>query len=143
VKGKCICGSVSFEITGQLPGLYHCYCTLCQKQGGTASNAASIVYLDKFKWVSGEGKIQTWHKDSGFSSHFCSSCGSPVPNAFKSRYVWIPFGLLENVNPKVVANLWLSSKPSWAVPAPLERNYDSAPDDIAEFVQYLNSDGTA
>jgi len=137
--GKCICGSVSFEVQGKLPGLYHCYCTLCQKQGGAASNAATIVYSDKFKWISGESNIQKWQKKTGFSAHFCLNCGSPVPNVFKSKYVWIPIGLMENVNPIVKANLWLSSKPAWYVPAEQERNYNSAPEDIAEFIQFLNA----
>ena len=137
--GKCICGSVSFEIQGRVPALYHCYCTLCQKQGGAASNAGTIVYSDRFRWTSGENTIQKWHKETGFSSHFCGDCGSPVPNLFKSSYVWVPVGLLENVNPVVKANLWLSSRPDWAVPAKLERNYDSTPDDIEEFIRFLNA----
>ena len=137
--GKCNCGSVSFEITGSTPALYHCYCTLCQKQGGTASNAGTIVLLEKFTWLSGESSVQKWKKDTGFSSNFCNVCGSPVPNIFKGRYVWVPVGLLENMNSRAVANIWLDSRPAWANPAELERNYDSAPDDIEEFVQYLNS----
>ena len=138
-NGKCICGSVSFEIDGILPALYQCYCKLCQKQGGGASNAATIVYLKNFQWKTGERKIEKWHKDTGFSSHFCMDCGSPVPNIFMSKYVWIPIGLMENVNPVVKANLWLNSKPDWARPTELERNYDSAPEDITEFIEYLNS----
>ena len=136
--GKCICGAVSFEINGNVAGLYHCHCTLCQKQGGTGSNAATIVYLEKFSWVSGEEKIHKWHKDTGFSSHFCSDCGSPVPNMFKSKFVWVPIGLMENISPKVKANLWLSASPKWANPEQLERNYDSGAEDIEEFVQFLN-----
>lgn len=139
MNGSCICGSVSFEIGGDLPGLYHCYCTLCQKQGGGASNAATIVYKENFRWTAGEGKIEKWQKDTGFSSHFCSDCGSPVPNMFKSKYVWIPIGLVANANASVKANLWLSSKPEWATPLDLERNYDSAPDDIVEFIDYLTA----
>ena len=137
--GNCNCGSVSFEIKGDLPGLYHCYCTLCQKQGGAASNAATIVYLEKFRWLAGENKIKKWQKETGFSSHFCSDCGSPVPNVFKDAYVWIPFGLMERLSPVVKANLWLGSKPDWATPSELEKNYESAPEDIEKFVQYLNS----
>jgi hypothetical protein len=137
--GKCICGAVAFELQGQLPGMYHCYCTLCQKQGGTASNAGTIVYAENFRWVAGQEKIQKWHKETGFSSHFCADCGSPVPNGFKSVYVWVPVGLMEDVNPTVKANIWLSSKPDWAEPVKLQRNYDGAPEDIAEFVRYLNT----
>ena len=85
--GKCNCGSVSFEVTGNAPALYHCYCTLCQKQGGTAYNAATIVFSKIFTWLSGEPSVQKWKKDTGFSSHFCNACGSPVPNTFKDKYV--------------------------------------------------------
>jgi len=126
-----------------VPALYHCYCTLCQKQGGTASNAATIVYSERVNWLSGENQIKKWQKNTGFSSHFCGSCGSPVPNLFKSKYVWVPVGLLENVNPKAKANLWLSSKPDWANPVRLERNYDSAAEDVGEFVRFLNSQKNA
>ncbi len=137
--GKCNCGSVAFEITESIPSVYHCYCTLCQKQGGTASNAGTIIPLDKFKWITGESSVQKWKKETGFSSNFCDVCGSPVPNIFRSKYVWIPVGLIENINTQAVANLWLSSKPGWADPAKLERNYDFAPEDLEEFVQFLNS----
>ena len=46
---------------------------------------------------------------------------------------------MESVNPVVKANLWLNSKPDWAIPIDLERNYDSAPEDIGDFIQYLNA----
>ena len=137
--GNCICGAVSFELLGKSPASYHCHCKLCQKQGGTGSNAATIVYSEQFKWRSGEDNIGTWQKDTGFSSHFCLTCGSPAPNVFKSKYVWIPVGLLENPDTKVIANLWLESKPQWATPLKLRRNYDGAAEDIEEFVQFFNS----
>lgn len=137
--GKCNCGAVSFEVSGKLPALYHCYCTLCQKQAGTASNAATIVTSENFKWVSGELSIKKWTKDTGFSSHFCKSCGSPVPNIFKTKYVWIPIGLMGETHSRSVANLWLSSKPSWVTSSVLGRNYDGMPEDISEFIEYLNS----
>ena len=140
--GKCNCSLVSFEIRNNLPGLYHCYCTLCQKQGGTASNAATIVYSENFQWLSGQAVIRKWQKKTGFSSHFCGECGSPVPNIFKDIYVWVPYGLLENINPELKANIWISSKPEWATPTDLERNYDTAPDDLREFVSFLNSTET-
>lgn len=53
VQGKCNCGTVAFEVLGPLPAMYKCFCTLCQKQSGTASNAATIVRENAFQWIRG------------------------------------------------------------------------------------------
>ncbi len=139
MMGKCNCGSVAFEISGNIPAVYHCYCTLCQKQGGAACSAGTIVEFDRFRWVTDPSCIRKWQKESGFSSHFCSVCGSPAPNIFRSKYVWIPAGLIADMDSQAVANIWLMSKPAWANPVELEWNLDSGPDNLEEFVLFLNS----
>ena len=113
VHGQCNCGNVSFRLEGPLPAMYKCYCTLCQKQSGTASNAATIVKSDAIEWLRGEAAITVWKKDSGFNSHFCTVCGSPVPNPIGDGYIWIPMGSLEPVNAPVVVHLFTESRPSW------------------------------
>lgn len=139
MNGICNCGTVTFELSGVIPSAYQCHCTLCQKQGGAGANLATIVTSDKFRWISGQDKIQKWQKNTGFSSHFCKHCGSPAPNTFQSKYVWIPMGLMENSTSNIVANLWLSSKPDWANVEKQKRNYNCAPENIDEFVQFLTS----
>ena len=93
--------------------MYKCYCTLCQKQSGTASNAATIVRQDNFKWVSGLDAITKWQKESGFNSHFCSTCGTPVPNPIGTDLMWIPLGLIGDVEINHVVNLFEDTKPNW------------------------------
>ncbi|WP_458358993.1 GFA family protein, partial [Vibrio parahaemolyticus] len=29
MKGNCLCGEVSFELSGELPPIYQCHCSLC------------------------------------------------------------------------------------------------------------------
>lgn len=87
MKGVCNCGAVSFTVTGTMPRMYQCHCSLCQKQSGSASNASTIVKLSNFKWTSGTDSIKQWKKESGFNSHFCHNCGSPTPNSFGSRFM--------------------------------------------------------
>ena len=137
MKGNCICGDVSFQINGTLPNMYQCHCTLCQKQSGAGSNAATIIPVTAFDWLSGEDKIKPWKKQSGFNSHFCMACGCPVPNLIANKYMWIPVGLLGEVNAKVVSNLCLSTKASWNAIPVTDRDYDGMPDDLDEFVVYL------
>src|SRR5689334_20055194 len=106
ITGQCLCGAVSFEADARGPGLYRCHCSLCRRQSGGASNAATIVPLASFRWLSGEQLIRSWVKSTGFRSDFCSTCGSPVPNRLRDGdHVWVPAGLLESTGElRVVAD---------------------------------------
>ena len=72
-------------------------------------------------WISGEQQIKKYHDASGFNSHFCIHCGSPVPNKIrKSELYWIPVGLLEEAHSsQLVCHLFVSSKVEW-----VHRNQD-------------------
>ncbi|PHS14894.1 MAG: aldehyde-activating protein [Kangiella sp.] len=138
--GKCICGQVQFKLKGKTPNLYQCHCKLCRKQGGSASNTATIVDLTSFSWISSEDKITYYKKDSGFSSNFCSSCGSPVPNKLRdSDYQWIPAGLLDGDDKLlIVAHIYTDSKADWAEIPVSGMHYKTMPD-LEEFLEVLQS----
>ncbi|MCW8093087.1 GFA family protein [Alteromonas sp. ASW11-130] len=115
MQGECLCGSVKFEIDGEVRNLYQCHCSLCRKATGAAANAATFVQEPNFRWVSGENDISSYSKPSGFRSDFCSVCGSPVPNSLRgSGMVWIPAGLLaELVTSRVAVHLHTDSAAPW------------------------------
>ena len=116
MRGKCLCGAVEFEIGGNDVNLYQCHCSLCRKQSGTCSNAATIVPSEAFEFLRGEAAISSWVKDTGFRSDFCSRCGSPVPNpVHETNYYWIPAGLLDHSDDlRVVSHVCTSSSVAWA-----------------------------
>lgn len=113
--GECLCGAVRFEISGSYGRVIQCHCSLCRKQGGGLSNAALFVRQGDFRWLAGAERIGQWQRDSGFRSHFCTTCGSPVPNPLgTSAYVWVPTGLLPGTLPLTVAvHICLGSKAGW------------------------------
>lgn len=116
MHGSCLCGAVEFEILGPLAKLYQCHCSLCRKQGGSASNTATVVRAENLRWLAGEELISSWVKESGFRSNFCSRCGSPLPNPLREKpFFWVPVGLLdEGPQPlEIVAQLYVGSKASW------------------------------
>lgn len=115
MHGHCLCGQIRFEIAGEHFKLYQCHCSLCRRQGGSFSNAATIVPNEEFRWLQGTESISSWHKKSGFRSDFCSSCGSPVPNPLRDLpYFWVPAGLLDdNNNLEIIAHLCVASKAPW------------------------------
>lgn len=115
MKGSCLCDSVKFEVDKKRLCLYQCHCSLCRKQSGTFSNAATIVPESSYRIISGKDCISRWKKDTGFRSNFCSKCGSPVPNRLQdTEYFWIPAGLLEDTREmQIEAHLFLGSRASW------------------------------
>ncbi|MBT7953253.1 MAG: GFA family protein [Gammaproteobacteria bacterium] len=128
--GKCLCGEIEFEIEGTIPNLFQCHCSLCRKQGGVASNAGTIVHESKFSWKSGANKVAYYKKDTGFSSNFCSSCGSPVPNQLgDTNKIWIPAGLLEgDEGQQIVAHIYTKSKAGWDNIPDSGQHFDEMPD---------------
>lgn len=113
--GSCLCGSVKFQLNKKALKLYQCHCKLCRKQSGTFSNAATIIPEDDFSFTKGQELVTHWKKDTGFTSDFCSLCGSPVPNVLRdTSYVWIPAGLLDNdVNAEIISHIFMNSKATW------------------------------
>lgn len=139
MKGSCLCGDIEYEILDFNGNVYQCHCSLCRKQGGSFSNTGAIVEKSKLRWISGHDKINTWIKDSGFTSSFCKRCGSVAPNLLRDLdYYWIPVGSLEDGNFKIVASIYLDSKASWATVAPESRLFESMPS-VTEFINYLDT----
>ena len=127
--GKCLCEMIQFDIK-TVSNLYQCHCSQCRRQSGTFSNAATLVHKDDFSWISGEDKISRFKLDDGFTSHFCSICGSPVPNPLRDTdKVWIPAGALPGeTDSKVVVHIFTGSKASWEDEITGGMQYDEMPD---------------
>ncbi len=144
MRGKCLCGDVEFEVLAESLGVYQCHCSLCRKQGGSASNSATIVAKNEFRWIAGEEKIGRWRKATGFRSDFCSSCGSPVPNTLDdSDFVWIPVGLIEEtLNLIVVAHLHTASMAAWDPSQLTVARFETAPK-LEELVAILKANRDA
>ncbi len=118
INGSCLCGQVAFscDLPKDTLNIYQCHCTLCKKQSGSSSNSATMINLADFQWLQGKDNIAKWQKSTGFTSHFCQTCGCGVPNVFADKYVWLPIGLLEldkNCQINVVADLCLSNQSQW------------------------------
>lgn len=150
MQGSCLCGAVAFDIQTDTINAYQCHCSLCRKQSGTASNLATIIENDSFRWLTDTSPIKTWQKDTGFTSSFCGLCGSPVPNQLRDLpYTWVPVGCLESqsINKQVnsvqgddepiaiVAHLCVQSKASWDKLTDITQ-YPALPD-LPAFIQSL------
>ncbi len=75
-EGSCVCGAVSFQVTGSLKPPDACHCTQCRKQSGhywvstdVPRSAVTISGADHLTWYSTSEKVRRG---------FCSTCGASL-----------------------------------------------------------------
>lgn len=129
MKGKCLCGGVEFELRGSMPKLYQCHCSLCRRVTGSSANAALRVADGQFAWLAGRELITRFETDSGYQSHFCGRCGSPLPNPTAGNTAWwIPAGLLDDeAGLELGMHVYIASKASWDIIADAGEHYAEMP----------------
>ena len=139
MHGQCLCEQVQFEILGKLPRLYQCHCSQCRKQSGASSNTATVVHAGDFRWVKGQERISAWRHATGFRSHYCVTCGCPVPNPlFDQTYIWVPVGLLASTgHGDICVHLFVGSRADWEALPSSGIHCDTMPT-LSEFVGLLH-----
>ena len=76
LNGSCLCGGVTFEISGKLRDIIACHCSQCRKTSGhhvaaTACDDDSLKFnkLDSLSW---------YHSSDTAERGFCNRCGSSL-----------------------------------------------------------------
>ncbi len=119
LKGSCLCGSVGYEVKGQVKSFYHCHCQRCRKASGTG-HASNIRVSDQecIAWIKGEELLTQFKvsQSERFFNNFCTRCGSPMPRVVSELdAVVIPAGSLDCdvlVGPE--AHIFWESRASWS-----------------------------
>ncbi len=76
MRGQCLCGDVTFKVTGPLRDVIACHCGQCRKTSGHFV-AATQVSLDHLS-ITGAENI-TWFTSSDTAERgFCARCGSQL-----------------------------------------------------------------
>ena len=97
VQGACLCGSVRFEVKGEINKFYFCHCLRCRRSTGSAHASNIFMEPKNIKWLTGVEKIKRYDlpRAERFSKQFCSDCGSLVPHVSRDgRRLSIPAGTL-------------------------------------------------
>ena len=79
LSGSCLCGAVTYTVTGEERRFYHCHCQRCRKASGTG-HASNLFVKGELRWNSGEDQVTTYRLPDAehFSNTFCRTCGSRV-----------------------------------------------------------------
>ncbi|KAI0699844.1 Mss4-like protein, partial [Cytidiella melzeri] len=107
--GSCLCGQISYEITGEPLFSALCHCVNCKKWSGTSFVWYAFVKSDHIRVAKGENLLKTY-KDSatirGNTVHrqFCSNCGCSLMVTFPKspEMLGVPLGGLD----EDVSKIW-------------------------------------
>ena len=114
--GACNCGAVQFEVSGPLPDVIMCHCSICRRYTGAAGIAVMVVPNESFKWLAGRELVRQWTKPGhDWQSFFCATCGSPLPGLNDDERTFIPAGLITGeAQPELVSDhIFVESKAPW------------------------------
>ena len=75
-RGSCLCGAVSFEVSGELPAPDACHCSNCRKHSGHYF-AASDVPRSALS-LHGEENVRWYASSAKVRRGFCATCGSTL-----------------------------------------------------------------
>jgi hypothetical protein len=116
LRGSCLCGAVSYEVTGAPVVMYYCHCGTCRKATGTAFATNMIVLTDDFRIVSGQKTLSSFESSPQKRRYFCSRCASPIYSQAEQTksMVSVRCGTLDDapgVEPSV--HTWVADRAPW------------------------------
>jgi hypothetical protein len=119
LSGRCLCGSITYELAGDLITTAVCHCDHCQRQGGSAFSVNLIAQQSQLTVT---GELQTYEErgEQGDAVYvrrrFCGSCGSPIVSEIMqpAGLIAVKAGTLDDkssVTPTVEA--WCVDRQPW------------------------------
>ncbi|GAB2607166.1 GFA family protein [Ramlibacter solisilvae] len=114
MRGSCLCGAVSYEITGSFKFMGNCHCSMCRKSHGAAFATWGIISPDQFRWLSGEDLVQGYESSPGKQRCFCRKCGSPVVCTHSGTVGEVVVGTLDgDSGTRPREHIFVGSKAPW------------------------------
>lgn len=115
-SGSCLCGSVTYAVSGDFNSFYICHCSHCQKGTGSAHAANLFASGAELVWLAGAELVNEFTlPGTRHSKSFCSRCGSGLPNRLaEGDMVMVPAGSLDSsIAIKPTAHIFCASQAEW------------------------------
>lgn len=131
IPGSCLCGTVTFEVSGPFEAFHWCHCSRCRKDTGSAHASNVFTRPGSIRWLSGGEAVKRFDLPEAerFAKAFCSRCGSPVPYINRSgTHLIVPAGSLD-VDPGIAPqdNIHWRSRACWYEPGLAAPRFDDEP----------------
>ncbi len=88
-EGRCLCGSVRWELLAEPYAMYNCHCRMCQKVHGAAFGTYCFVKPDQIRWTGNTDTIVHYRSSERLVRSSCGVCGSVVPYPSQAGDRWV------------------------------------------------------
>lgn len=75
-EGRCLCGAVTFQVSGTLRDIVNCHCHRCRRWTGHHMAATSAAVADIA--LDGRDQLEWYRPDEHAAYGFCRQCGSSL-----------------------------------------------------------------
>jgi hypothetical protein len=116
LTGRCLCGTVRFEVAGGLGPIAFCHCTECRRANGSAFAANANVARSEHRFTSGASALVEYESSPGKLRAFCGRCGSPMYSRTTAdpETLRIRLGTLDqDPGGRPRLHVWTSEKAAW------------------------------
>ena len=113
-SGRCFCGQVRFELTGEPIFACHCHCESCRHAAGAAF--VTWVSFDREALVLTSGTIAEYRSSPGVRRGHCADCGTTLTYWLDKRADEIDIAVASlddtsGIEPE--AHIWVQDKAPW------------------------------
>ncbi len=117
VHGSCLCGDVSFAVSGAPARWLQCHCSRCRRGRSAAHGSNAFYPASQFQWRAGRERVRGYKPPEAerFTVSFCVRCGGGAPvERDNVPFVLVPAGLLDgDVGARPEAHIHVASRAPW------------------------------
>ncbi|KZN47042.1 GFA family protein [Pseudoalteromonas luteoviolacea] len=115
-QGGCLCGNIRFEASGPPKNPHTCSCKMCQRHGGSLTQAWVEFEKGHVAWVGAGGVPKQWRSSEYSSRSFCNKCGSTIGAIDDAPVIALVLGIFDWPNKtelRPTSHSYISKKPKW------------------------------
>jgi hypothetical protein len=116
MRGSCLCGGVTFELTEPFVRVSMCHCTTCKAISGGVGTATGRVPTGAVRVLTGRELISVYQPPEGTAKSFCSVCGTNLfgsgwPDSEMTGVRLTALDEQDDFTPQM--HIWVRSVASW------------------------------
>lgn len=114
--GRCLCGTVQYELSSEIGPLVNCHCRFCRRAHGAAFVTITWVRRDDVHFITGEDAVKEFRTAGVGQRCFCERCGTRLYNRAESNPDFVALviaSLDEDPSQEPVIHVNVESKAGW------------------------------
>jgi hypothetical protein len=114
LSGKCLCGTVHYEVEDQFRYSLNCHCSNCRRTTGAAFKPFAGIERAKLRITRGADRLLIFGEESAHDAH-CGKCGSLLYSLVQeAKIVHVTLGtLVDAPSIRPSAHIFVGSKAPW------------------------------